>query len=271
LRWDGLLPYLQFFGKSAFGSSGEKMNSNAVNNQFYDTLGGDWWNAKDHMVVFLRAESKIKLAYLKQFVPNLGKLKILDIGAGAGFVSMPLAKLGAEVTALDYSEESLEVLSKKAKEEGLENKIKTVQADAIEPLPFGRDFDLVMAFDVLEHVGQPKQLIQNAAACLKPSGIFAYHTLNRSFWCWLLYLQIVPRLIKRDPGDVHKHKFNIKPTEMQHWIGEAGMKASDQIGIEAPFWQPAIWELVKTGVLSSELNFRYTPDLSLGYLGLATF
>ncbi len=244
----------------------------AVNNVFYDSLLHDWWEAKDHMIVFLREESRIKLKYLELFVPQLSDKHILDLGAGGGFLSIPLAKRGAKVTALDYSEESLNVLKHKAEIEGIGSQIDYIVADATAVLELEKKYDLILAFDVLEHIAEPAKLIQNAANNLKKDGgIFAYYTLNQTFWCWLLYLQIVPRLIKRDPGDVHQYKYNLKPEQVTKWIEEAGLKPSDQVGVRAPFFQKATWELITKGQLETPLNFEFTPDLSLGYLGLATF
>lgn len=244
-------------------------NELSVNNAFYDNLGEDWWEANDHMIVFLREESKIKLDYLRRFFDSFRDLHILDIGSGAGFISLPLLKMGAKVTALDYSQSSLNTLFERAKKEKLENSLEIVCADATEQLNLKHKFDLVLAFDVLEHVDEPIKLVQNAANSLKPEGQFIYHTLNQSFWCWFLYLQLVPRLIKRDPGDVHRHKRNIKPETMLKWIAESGMRASEQIGMKAPFFQRGIWELISKREVNSELKFVYTKDLSLGYLGSA--
>lgn len=238
-----------------------------VNNQFYDSL--DWWKANDHMIVFLREESKIKIDYIQKSFPVLQNKKILDLGCGAGFISVPLAKMGAKVTALDLSAESLKILEKKAKEENIENNIQTLKVDVLETLNLPEKYDLILALDVLEHVSQPNKIIINAAKNLKQDGLFIYHTLNKSFWCWFLYLQIIPRLIKYDPKDVHVHQFNIKPQQMKTWLEEYNFQFIEQIGIHAPFFQKAVWELLTQRKLLSRLDFEYTSNLSLGYLGKA--
>lgn len=80
------------------------------------------------------------------FVPN-GK-SVLDIGCGPGTLALPLARMGAKVTALDISASMLQKLEEKAKEENLAS-IKTVHAswhDAdLNGLGFRKKFDLVIA------------------------------------------------------------------------------------------------------------------------------
>lgn len=239
-----------------------------VNNQFYDLLKDDWWNANDHMIFFLKAESKIKIEYLKKNIINLTNLKILDIGAGAGFISIPLAQMGADVTAVDLSKSSLNTLAKKANELGVDKKIRIIHADAISYKDTNEKYDLVLAFDVLEHVNEPQRIINNAYNLLNKNGIFAYHTLNKTFICWLLYLKLVPAIIKHAPVDVHIHEWNIKPVQMIKWLNEAGFKPNEQIGIRAKILQKGILEFITKRKIESEFQFAFTKNLSLGYLGL---
>ena len=239
-----------------------------VNNQFYDLLKDDWWNANDHMIFFLKAESKIKIEQLKKNITNLKYLKILDIGAGAGFISIPLAQMGADVTAVDLSESSLNTLTKKANELGMDKKIRIIHADAMSYKNTNEKYDLVLAFDVLEHVNEPQRVVDNAYGLLNENGIFAYHTLNKTFLCWLLYLKLVPAIIKHSPTDVHIHEWNIKPIQMIEWLNEAGFKPNEQIGIRAKILQKGILELITKRKVESEFEFTFTKNLSMGYLGM---
>ncbi len=71
-----------------------------------------------------------------------GKMRILDVGTGTGFLALILAELGHEVVGLDLSEGMLRVARKKAKQRGL--KIQFKLGDA-ENLPFkDESFDAVI-------------------------------------------------------------------------------------------------------------------------------
>jgi SAM-dependent methyltransferase len=68
--------------------------------------------------------------------------RVLDCGAGTGFLSLIAARLGHQVTALDLSEGMLSRLKAKAAEEGLSERIRIVHASAGEPPP--GEYDVVV-------------------------------------------------------------------------------------------------------------------------------
>lgn len=78
--------------------------------------------------------------------------RVLDIGAGTGFLTLLTAGLGHRVTALDLSAGMLERLRAKAGSEGVD--IETVQAPAHEP-PDG-DFDAVIERHVVWTLPDPE-------------------------------------------------------------------------------------------------------------------
>jgi 2-polyprenyl-6-hydroxyphenyl methylase/3-demethylubiquinone-9 3-methyltransferase len=128
-------------------------------------------------------------------------------------------------------------------------------------------FDVVVAYDVLEHVTHPHQLIAAAASYLRPGGKLFLHTLNRTWHCRLLYLGIVPSLIRRSPEGLHRHEYNIRPQELTGWVGANRLQlAESPIGIRVPLLQRGVWEMLTRRRLDSPLRFEYTSDLSLGYL-----
>jgi SAM-dependent methyltransferase len=76
---------------------------------------------------------------LRRLLPD-PPARVLDAGAGTGFLSLLLARQGYRVTAMDLSSRMLEVLRGKAARLGLD--VQTVQADAVSP-PAG-PFDAVV-------------------------------------------------------------------------------------------------------------------------------
>ena len=122
-----------------------------------------------------------KEGYLNSFeknrvLPLLGDLdgkKVLDVGACTGRLSLRLSSLGAEVTALDVSEEMLEVLKKK------NTKIETVVGDA-EALPFADStFDFVTAVFLIVHLKNPERFFDEVYRVLKPGGKFLVTNINQ--------------------------------------------------------------------------------------------
>ena len=87
---------------------------------------------------------------LRRWIAEPAGKNILDIGAGTGRTSIPLAKAGAKVTAADASATMLAVAERNAAEAGVELNFDTCD---IMNLPFAdREFDLVLCFRVLLHV-----------------------------------------------------------------------------------------------------------------------
>lgn len=78
--------------------------------------------------------------------------KVLDAGAGTGFVTLTLARLGYDVTALDLSQGMLDVLSRKAHELGL--RVATTQGPA--DLPPTGPFDAAVERHLMWTLPDPK-------------------------------------------------------------------------------------------------------------------
>jgi len=89
-------------------------------------------------------------AALHRFLPGPGS-RVLDVGAGTGFLSLAAARLGHQVTALDLSEGMLARLREHAGREGLE--VEIVQASAQEPPP--GPFDAVIERHLLWTLPDP--------------------------------------------------------------------------------------------------------------------
>ena len=111
--------------------------------------------------------------------------RVLEVGCGLGTDTINFARAGAYVTAVDLSEESLELARKRAKIYGVEDRLRFVAADAellsefVEPQPY----DLVYSFGVIHHSPHPERILRqlrshfvSAESTLK---VMVYHR-----WSW---------------------------------------------------------------------------------------
>lgn len=93
---------------------------------------------------------------------------VLDVGCGPGFFSVLLARLGYEVTAVDYTENMLAEARKNAAHYGVD--IDFRQMDA-QNLDFEDEtFDLVISRNVLWNLEQPERAYSEWLRVLKPDG-----------------------------------------------------------------------------------------------------
>ena len=81
--------------------------------------------------------TKVTLDFVKAHSPKGSR--VLDVGAGTGRMSIPLSKLGYQVTAVDASKEMLKVL----REKDTDHKIETCHSK-LQDLSFDKNYDTVL-------------------------------------------------------------------------------------------------------------------------------
>lgn len=88
--------------------------------------------------------------------------KVLEIGCGIGTDTINFARNGAYVTAIELSEQSLELARQRAKVYGLENRIRFYLGNAEELsnfVPVER-YDLIYSFGVIHHTPNPENVLK---------------------------------------------------------------------------------------------------------------
>lgn len=103
--------------------------------------------------------------------------RILEIGAGAGRLTLPMLRAGREVTAVDLSAELLEILNHRVSEEPeLSQRLRVFKGDAAQSLPEG-PFGLGVIGTVTLGVFSPEdraQLWQNMRAVSSSNTVWAF-------------------------------------------------------------------------------------------------
>lgn len=123
-------------------------------------------------------------------------MRVLDIGCGGGdFLNNVRNEKGAEVFALEKSSFAISLL----REKNIAFFNQTLQEFAATTT---ERFDIVCAFQVLEHVGQPGQFIESAVKLLKPNGKLIIGVPNSN-----------PYIYKKDIY----HTLNLPPHRMGLW------------------------------------------------------
>ena len=180
----------------------------------YDLAAQDY----DKKEKYLNSFEKGKFLAL---LPDVKGKKILDVGAGTGRISLPLALAGAQITALDISEKILEILKKKNK------KIHTVVGEA-ESLPFeDNSFDIVVSAFLIVHLKDPKIFFDEVYRVLKPGGLFLVSNIN----------QKEPPVVKTKEGDIQIKSYYHRSEKIREILGDLAFSIEkEEMIFESEVW-----------------------------------
>ena len=132
---------------------------------------------------------------------------LLDIGCGAGWTSVFLAKRGYDVTGVDISPDMIRYANEKREHEGLEN-LRFVVGD-YEHMTFEDEFDCALFFDSLHHA-------EDEGAAVR----MAHRTLRRGGVC-----------VASEPGKAHEKSEHARKAVRQYNVTEKDMPPSRIIAV----------------------------------------
>jgi 2-polyprenyl-6-hydroxyphenyl methylase/3-demethylubiquinone-9 3-methyltransferase len=241
-----------------------KQRNNLV---YYDRWATEWWEAtaKVYALSYLNPP---RFEYFDRHIPNWQGLNVLDIGCGGGFTCEFLAQRGAIVAGVDQSTACIQVAQAHAKQQQLAIAYQVAHAEVL-PLP-ADSFDVVTCVDVLEHVDDLRQTLQEIHRVLKPGGTFCFDTVNRTTKSKVVMIWLLENLLNEIPQGIHDwHKF-IQPAELTADLRSLGFEQIDITGFNlfgSTLWEhvQSYWDYRRTG----QFNVRLNADTDIMYIGKA--
>lgn len=238
-----------------------------VNNEWYADLGSRWYDAPDTPIALLRAEARHRNPWIADQLVRAQAarpLRVLDLGCGGGLLTNYLAQLGHHVTGIDTTPENLTI----ARQRDGSGRATYQLGDAC-ALPFADGtFDVVCAMDLLEHVEDPARVVAEASRVLAPSGLFFFHTFNRTWQSQLIVIKGVEWFVDNTPKDLHVLRLFVKPDELARMCRAQDLAIETLHGSRPRFRWP-LWRMILTGKVGDDFEFTFTPSTKLGYTGYA--
>jgi S-adenosylmethionine-dependent methyltransferase len=108
-------------------------------------------------------------------------LRVLDLAGGDGGDALRLARLGHQVTIVDFSSGMLAAARERACAAGVETRLSTVEADVFD-LPktvTRRPYDAVLCHNLLQYLDDPEPALRSAAGLVRSGGVLSVMAINR--------------------------------------------------------------------------------------------
>ncbi|MBX9597395.1 MAG: bifunctional 2-polyprenyl-6-hydroxyphenol methylase/3-demethylubiquinol 3-O-methyltransferase UbiG [Burkholderiales bacterium] len=222
------------------------MHSQAEIDKFND-LAHEWWNL-DGAFKTLHQINPLRCEFIQKHSQIRDKA-LIDVGCGGGILSEALAKLGAQVSAIDLAPQSIEIAKLHLYESNLSINYECIEVGA-KAAQSAESYDIVTCMEMLEHVPDPAYIIQECAKLLKPNGMAFFSTLNRNFKSYALGVVAAEYILNLVPQGTHDYQKFIKPAELRNMLKQAGFEL---VALSGMTYHP----ISQTAALSTDTSINY--------------
>jgi 2-polyprenyl-6-hydroxyphenyl methylase/3-demethylubiquinone-9 3-methyltransferase len=204
----------------------------------FSKLSEEWWDPNGQMAP-LHKINPLRLGWIRdtacrkfnrnpRSLKSLERLRVLDIGCGAGLLSEPLARLGAQVIGIDPSDSNIAAAKVHA---ARSNVLIDYRATTVEEMGNLERFDIVLAMEVVEHVTDVGLFLQRCAALMKPQGMMVVSTLNRTLKSFALAIVGAEYVLRWLPRGTHQWNKFVTPAELAQHLHRSRLEIAEQTGV----------------------------------------
>ncbi|AWD33505.1 Ubiquinone biosynthesis O-methyltransferase [Candidatus Fokinia solitaria] len=207
------------------------------------------WEKSDGAFEMLHRMNVVRLEYivqtLRKFFPALKGLKVLDLGCGGGILSVPLAKLGMNVTGVDNGEKAVFYAAKLAKKENVA--VDFICESAVTFFDTARCFDVILMMESIEHIDEWKILLQKVRDSIAKLVIIS--SINRTVLSYIKTILLGEYVLNFVPRGTHNWCNYVKPSELVD-IMYPSYRISDVHGMQYDF-------IKKSWLLHDKIDSNY--------------
>lgn len=198
--------------------------------EHHSKLAAEWWDPVGRLKG-LHAMNSIRVPFVRDGIIAAGSVepalqkttkvlkdkKILEVGCGGGILTESLARLHAQITAIDLSEELIKVAKQHLSDcspelsSRIDYRMEPLNIHVMDNL--GK-YDAVVISEVLEHIDDKPQFLTSCVDCLKPGGSIFITTLNQTPIMWLTGIILAEYVLNLVPKDTHHWDKLITPKEL---------------------------------------------------------
>jgi len=231
--------------RSTHAAGGDAGNHDPAEIARFDEIAQRWWDPAGEFRP-LHVLNPVRLEYIDRNTGLHGK-HVLDVGCGGGLLSEAMALRGANVTGIDLGKTTIEVAELHALESGA--RVRYLRESAEDHATHSAAaYDVVTCMEMLEHVPDPRSVLQALRSLVKPTGHVVLSTLNRTLKSYLLAVVGAEYVLKLLARGTHTYEKFIRPSELSRWSRAAGFDVVDLVGLEYNPLTSTAREIVDVGV-----------------------
>ena len=145
-----------------------------------------WWSPtrpgglKKLELVYRKIALRDHIAFITKSIRGRSGLELLDVGCGSGTLLGLLKRQGFHVRGVDFSAEASAIAKR---DNGVD-----VAVGSLEEVHFpDQSFDVVTLFHVMEHVTNPRQVLNEVSRILRPQGVVILQVPNIESWQFKMF------------------------------------------------------------------------------------